>query len=257
MGRAVKKLNSQRGASLLLALMLFLVCAMVSAVVLGAASTNAQKVKDRQAQLQRYASVSSAAQMVRELVSRLNYEGSEYVNIYGCTGSALQLSDPPTHQTEYVYEGMGAGFLKTKGEDGVLADLLMEGAELVYRSQIDPATGKRANFTGWTKEFVVNDNTACKVKVTVSIDREYTLTFVFAAQEDEDYRMTLVCHRQPANQQEKKEEKLPCSHLETHYDDTVGKDVSENASFNGKTVTTITPISWDRGSIYKGVSRRG
>ena len=52
--RVKQKLNSSRGASILLALVLFLLCAMVSAVVVGSAMTNMQKVKNRREQQQVY-----------------------------------------------------------------------------------------------------------------------------------------------------------------------------------------------------------
>ena len=42
-----EKLNSQRGASLLIALLYFLVCGLVAAVIIGAAMTNVQQRKMR------------------------------------------------------------------------------------------------------------------------------------------------------------------------------------------------------------------
>lgn len=55
-----EKLNSQRGASLLIALLYFLVCGLVAAVIIGAAMTNVQKLKGAHQRQQAYNSVSSA-----------------------------------------------------------------------------------------------------------------------------------------------------------------------------------------------------
>lgn len=61
-----EKLNSQRGASLLIALLYFLVCGLVAAVIIGAAMTNVQKLKGAHQRQQAYNSVSSAAQLIRD-----------------------------------------------------------------------------------------------------------------------------------------------------------------------------------------------
>ena len=81
--RVKQKLNSSRGASILLALVLFLLCAMVSAVVVGSAMTNMQKVKNRREQQQVYYSVSSAARLLHDAMEQVSFVGSESVQTYG------------------------------------------------------------------------------------------------------------------------------------------------------------------------------
>lgn len=61
-----RKLSSQRGASLLMALLYFLVAAMVGAVVLTAAVTNAGRVTRNKADQQTYLAVSSAVLLAQE-----------------------------------------------------------------------------------------------------------------------------------------------------------------------------------------------
>ena len=72
-----EKLNSQRGASLLIALLYFLVCGLVAAVIIGAAMTNVQKLKGAHQRQQAYNSVSSAAQLIRDEMTRVEYQGME------------------------------------------------------------------------------------------------------------------------------------------------------------------------------------
>ena len=74
-----EKLNSQRGASLLIALLYFLVCGLVAAVIIGAAMTNVQKLKGAHQRQQAYNSVSSAAQLIRDEMTRVQYQGAELV----------------------------------------------------------------------------------------------------------------------------------------------------------------------------------
>ena len=72
-----QKLNSRRGASLLIALLYFLVCGLVAAVIIGAAMTNVQKLKGARQRQQAYDSVSSAAQLIRDEMTRVEYQGME------------------------------------------------------------------------------------------------------------------------------------------------------------------------------------
>lgn len=61
-----QKLHSARGASMLIALLFFLVAMMVGAVVLTAASTNAGRVARIRREQQNYLAVASAAELVKE-----------------------------------------------------------------------------------------------------------------------------------------------------------------------------------------------
>ena len=64
-----QKLHSRRGASLLFALLLFLVASMVSITILNAALTAAKRLKDDRAQEQEYLTLSSAARLVAKSLS--------------------------------------------------------------------------------------------------------------------------------------------------------------------------------------------
>lgn len=65
MKRLAQKLQDRRGASMLMALLLFLVAAMVSAVILAAAVSARSRVASDRAQQQTYLTVSSAAELLR------------------------------------------------------------------------------------------------------------------------------------------------------------------------------------------------
>lgn len=76
MGSIRGKLRSQRGASILLALLFFLVCAMVGASVLMAAASNAGKSRSSREEQQKYLTLSSAMQLVCDELTAAEYTAS-------------------------------------------------------------------------------------------------------------------------------------------------------------------------------------
>ena len=73
MERIKKKIHSQSGASFLLALLAFLVAAVVSVVIVTAAVTNVKRIySDREAQ-QDHLTLLSAAQLVRDEMEKTRY----------------------------------------------------------------------------------------------------------------------------------------------------------------------------------------
>lgn len=70
-----KKLNSQSGASILLALLILLLCVMVGASILMAASSNAGKSRSNQEEHQKYLALSSALRLVCGELEQAEYRG--------------------------------------------------------------------------------------------------------------------------------------------------------------------------------------
>lgn len=69
MKRLRKKLRSERGASILLALLLFLVCMMVGSSVLAAAASNAGKARSNRTEQQKFLNLTSAIQLVADEIA--------------------------------------------------------------------------------------------------------------------------------------------------------------------------------------------
>lgn len=67
------KLNSSRGMSMLMAILLLLVATMVSVVILSAATTGMKRAESDRAGQQAYLTVSSAAQLLRDEISDQSY----------------------------------------------------------------------------------------------------------------------------------------------------------------------------------------
>jgi type II secretory pathway component PulK len=73
MARMRQKLHSRRGASILLALVLFLVASTVISVILSASLTAARRLEDDRAREQEYIAVSSAAKFFAKALERASY----------------------------------------------------------------------------------------------------------------------------------------------------------------------------------------
>lgn len=97
MKRLKAKLHSERGASILLALLMFLVCVMVAASVLAAAASNAGKVRSNRTEQQKFLNLSSAIQLVADEIQRAEYTGKYKVYKWDVTTTTTDNStDPPT-----------------------------------------------------------------------------------------------------------------------------------------------------------------
>ena len=86
MNRISKKLKSQSGASLIIALVLLLVCVMVGSVILSSAAGNADKMRKRESEQQEYLALSSAAELIRTSLGGTVYSAWENNTVYQCYG---------------------------------------------------------------------------------------------------------------------------------------------------------------------------
>ena len=86
MNRIRKKLQSNSGASVMIALGLFLICTMISSVVITAAAGGSSRSREERLEQQReYLSISSAAQTVMDEITKLKrYVGREIDSYHAC-----------------------------------------------------------------------------------------------------------------------------------------------------------------------------
>ncbi len=105
MGSIRDKLRSQRGASILLALLFFLVCAMVGASVLMAAASNAGKSRSSREEQQKYLTLSSAMQLVCDELTAAKYIGTyDYSYRTEQVQIGVDLNGNPVYQTHIYHE---------------------------------------------------------------------------------------------------------------------------------------------------------
>ena len=81
MSRVKKKLQSRRGASITFALLIFLVCAMVSSVVIVSATTAAGHMSSQAEMDERYYAVAEATQMLRSRIEGQQVKADEVEDV--------------------------------------------------------------------------------------------------------------------------------------------------------------------------------
>lgn len=120
-----RKVRSQRGASLLLALLFLLICAMVGASILMAAASNAGKHRSNLTEHQTYLALSSAVSLLCDELNAAQYQGQyKYwttTEIVGAGDEATTVTKTHFQQLEGIYTG--------KMRDILLADFDMIFAE--------------------------------------------------------------------------------------------------------------------------------
>lgn len=103
MERLGKKLHSERGASLVMALLLLFVCMMVAASILAAASSNAGKHRSNRVEQQKYLTLSSALRLVCDELERAEYTGKYTLYTWSVTPAGPNPGDPPGPTVDYVH----------------------------------------------------------------------------------------------------------------------------------------------------------
>lgn len=103
MSRLKQKLKSEYGASILLALLFFLICGLVTAALLMSAVSNAGKIKNNEESHQKYLTVSSALEMVCEDLLSEPYV-AKYHFMKTPHTTTVQDGDTETTITTYTYE---------------------------------------------------------------------------------------------------------------------------------------------------------
>ncbi len=106
MKRAAEKLHSRRGASLIYALLLFLVASMVSVLILNASTTAVQRLNDDREREQEYLLLSSAARLFKKALEKssvtITTTEKEYFN-----------GNPSETTVDYDNAGVMGGVLET------------------------------------------------------------------------------------------------------------------------------------------------
>jgi|GEM_PF-2489935 len=173
-----QKLQGRRGASILLALMFFLICAAIGAIVLTAAFSNAGRMSHMRDDQTAHLSVSSAAKLVRAELADMQFVG-EYAEVTDeYTGVVDTITDTFALDT-------------TVSAATSLTDLVKEMAKDIYDGTASaPITGT----------FTITPNSTVMelkpVEVALTMSTTYSLTAELSIANDLRYAMTLTV---PAN----------------------------------------------------------
>lgn len=209
-----KKLQSQRGASMLIALVFFLLCTTVGTVILTAASSNAGQLTHVQDQRQAYLTTASAARLLREEITPEAFV--TVVRVDRCEAHDVTILD----ETTYTYPG------------GALGDVL----EDFCKASVTHQRGKT--------DFTMETEGMPAVTVSLSSNETLDLTGVVTTVEGENYPLTLSLPHQTDTQESQ-------SDGGGHDVSSVDADGNPTSDICSTTLTvTTTTVTWT-GQIKK------
>lgn len=201
MNRMKQKLKSEYGASILLALLFFLICTLVTAVLLMAAASNAGKVRSNREMHQKYLAVSSALELVCE-----DLLSAEYYGQYGFREEVetIEHDDGTTSMyRKYYYDQIEGKY------DCELSGLLLDELDRMFYAQMQTDVNgfsHTSNETTHLHTYLGNTElavepqtyiititprrdgeelTAQKVIVTIRLDESYTVNLYARLAEDD------------------------------------------------------------------------
>ena len=144
--RVRQKLNSRRGASFLLALLFFLICALVSSTVLMAAAANAGRSRSEREEHQRYLTLSSAVRLLCDELTDCQYRGQYYYRVEEITET-----NPDTGETKVVdhkyYLEQEEGLYQYKDGDDAGLTALLDDFDYLFSLEFDEVKASRPNIT--------------------------------------------------------------------------------------------------------------
>lgn len=179
MGKILKKLHSQRGETMLMALLLFLVGVMVSAVILAAAISAESDAKAAREEQQAYLTVSSAAELFRDAIRS---DSGGYQEIVTKTYSGTQLQGTKTEKQNAsgpfseIFNKVIPTLLKSPSTYQKPFTLSMDGLEdVTMELSIQPKQGDNDQFT-LTAVFYNDPEGDHPCRMTVTFTGETTKT---------------------------------------------------------------------------------
>ncbi len=186
-----RKLKSNRGASIIIALLVLLVCVTAGAAALTAASANAGRYTHMRRDQQRYLAVSSAVKLVREELAGQSFSATAILN---------ESVDPET--MEHIYQ------LQSEGEraySGVFADWLLDDLGDCFKAYEIPAswwsqddsggagTFDGVTYTGLGMDAGGDEPLLSQVQWSLTLADDYTITARFwLADEGKTYYPTTL-----------------------------------------------------------------
>ncbi|WP_304509185.1 hypothetical protein [Anaerotignum sp.] len=252
------KLNSQKGTSVLLALMLFFVCFMVASAILSSATANGDKLRQRESNQKEFLSVSSAANLLKDIIGSIEYTGWETNTVYECYGELLNIRPEKHNDQAEISPAMdyNAGVEARIRAD--LEDMVYE-AFTSHTQYMPPVVVDKV----LTKELIISGEGMVDVKVVMSLNSEtYLLTCALTVKDSgqESNAMTVI-FKARVNVPSKDSADMEINpDADTH---EVYKQVEEEdgtiswewvpKTYDITVYTIQTQITYDGGTITKGV----
>lgn len=193
MNRLKEKLNSQKGASILIALLFLLICAMVASSVLMASVANAGKQRSNEEEEQVYLALSSAVKLVCDDITSCEYKGKihcfrEWYN----TQKKDEYGNIIWRKRFHLERESGIYCkINNEKENGFLSSILLQDLDILYAKDMFDVYGYgRVDFVPWYRinnqvikphEIILKLNTGNKeiddkeIKLTLKVETSYAI----------------------------------------------------------------------------------
>lgn len=212
------KLNSQSGASLLIALLFFLLCLTVGAVVLTAATANAGRLVSLRRAEQGYLTVSSAARLLRDGLAEGQFQ---YVTT---TVDGVEQSEPVS-----------------TADSGVLQDLLRDCGASVSQGMVP-----------LPQDFTVEADGLDPVSGTLAMDQDYTLTLSLSRAGEDGQAHDFMTFTLPAQSRTVRDKTVREYSYDTEETDENGQPIL--GTDTETTIVETLTVTWTPGDIRKGAA---
>ncbi len=235
-----RKLNSENGAVMVIALLFFIVCMLVSAVIVSAAGMNASRIEKRYDEQKAYLAASSAAQLLRENLAGMTFKAEQENWKYTCGKSHADSGPHEWSLTESCATGVYINEFITNSAFGICKG--------------GTADSYKAKYTLNVNEDKLSDvTTTVDVEMFANDTKKYDLECIIKSTTEggSSYTMSLYINA---------DDKLSSIDVE-HENGDVHEGMRYGATWNGKawvtyydyTVTTTTlTVTWPEGTIQKG-----
>lgn len=258
MSMVFRKLNSRRGASILLALVFFLISAMVGAVILTAASANVEKVRGRSEEQQAYLSIRSAAALLRDAMKDAKYTGTESKIIYACA-KATDYTFPDHDQHADTYPDPTLVLDTAATDKDRLQAELGKMVDAVFRSTLRYTTPRPLDSAALKSSFTVTAEGMDPVYVQLKMDPgTYGITAALSVRDPADpdpeasaYAMTLKLLAGAEDVETPTVE--DDVHRVSYYDMGEEKYKVVSRTFQKTTTVRTVTVTYLSGSVTKGV----
>ncbi len=270
MNNLLKKLRSSKGASMILALALVLICVTVASIIVMAASSGASRNLTRTSQQRGYLAARSAAQLIaKELEDVGTLVANQQWHQYDCGAYTEHISDEyggvwreGYEVTDFEIEGALHPIITDlphttsvitvvdgDGAKGMFAELLTTATQHIY-----------THGTVYTEnvkiEPVLTDERLAAVNCTFTMDTGYNLTVEISA-EDSDYKITVVMEKDNTHGSGVTTVLETTEHTHMVYYKVLQADGSYTAAElevirEGQLVSRTQNVSWNAPKIKKG-----
>ncbi len=264
-----KKLKSNKGASMILVLALFMICVMVASVIMGAAASGTSRNQHRVSQQRTYLAVTSASDMVMDSFENQKFVGIASEKIYGCKDCTRSTGETNWFWLESAlipdrdndgYKIMinpphvdGGKRLTISGEtklDGVLG-------EMIYRATQDVYINGRAYEEIFSVEAAEDfEEKLPRVHGKFTMEEDYSV-FVELTTMESDYTLWIEIDAEVTIGERTGETEVSCVHPVAYKKLVngafVNSDPSETITIQGQLNESVLTVTWKAPILSKGV----